>query len=224
MRVLVVEDSEKLRKRLCLALRKSGYTVDGTGDGAEGLWMAREAPYDVMVLDVMLPGMDGISVVRRMREEGLQTPVLMLTVKDAVEDRVSGLRSGADDYLTKPFALEELIARVESLIRRRYAERNPVVRVGGLELDTRARTVSRDGKVVPLTPREYKVFELLALRRGEVLSRAEIEEHLYSDETEVFSNVVESTVSSLRKKIDREGEESVLQTRRGMGYCMRTDG
>ena len=224
MRVLIVEDSEKLRKRLGLALRKSGYAVDETGDGAEGFYMARETPYDVMVLDVMLPGKDGFTVLRELRENGVQTAVLMLTVKDAVEDRVAGLRLGADDYLTKPFALEELIARVESLVRRRYSERSPVVRVGKLELDTRARTVQRDGEAVPLTPREYKVFELLALRRGEVLSRSEIEEHLYSEETEIFSNVVESTVSSLRKKIDMEGEESVLQTRRGMGYCVRADG
>jgi DNA-binding response OmpR family regulator len=168
----------------------------------------------------MLPGLDGMEILRRLRGQGCQTPVLILTVKSSVEDRVTGLRAGADDYLTKPFSLEELVARVESLIRRGYGERNPVVRLGNLELNTTSRTLVREGEPVSLTPREYRLLELLALRRGEVMSRADIEEHLYGEEMEVFSNVVESTISSLRKKIDPSGSVPLIQTRRGMGYVL----
>jgi DNA-binding response OmpR family regulator len=137
-----------------------------------------------------------------------------------VEHRATGLRAGPDDYLTTPISLEELVARVESLIRRGYGQRSPVVRLGNLELNTTSRTLARDGEPVSLTPREYRLLELLALRRGEVLSRADIEEHLYGEEMEVFSNVVESTISSLRKKIDPSGSEPLIQTRRGMGYVL----
>jgi DNA-binding response OmpR family regulator len=220
MRILLVEDSTKLQRAVGLALRKAGYVVDGTGDGEEGLWLATENHYDVLVLDLMLPGLDGMEILRRLRSQGCQTPVLVLTVKSSVEDRVTGLRAGADDYLTKPFSLEELVARVESLIRRGYGQRSPVVRLGNLELNTTSRTLARDGEPVSLTPREYRLLELLALRRGEVLSRADIEEHLYGEEMEVFSNVVESTISSLRKKIDPSGSEPLIQTRRGMGYVL----
>lgn len=181
MRILLVEDSTKLQRAVGLALRKAGYVVDVTGDGEEGLWLATENRYDVLVLDLMLPGLDGMEILRRLRKQGCQTPVLVLTVKSSVEDRVTGLRAGADDYLTKPFSLEELVARVESLIRRGYGERNPVVRLGNLELNTTSRTLARDGEPVSLTPREYRLLELLALRRGEVLSRADIEEHLYGE-------------------------------------------
>ncbi|HVR34850.1 MAG TPA: response regulator transcription factor [Methylomirabilota bacterium] len=220
MRILLVEDSSKLQRAVGLALRKAGYVVDVTGDGEEGFWLATENRYDVLVLDLMLPGLDGMEILRRLRKQGCQTPVLILTVKSSVEDRVTGLRAGADDYLTKPFSLEELVARVESLIRRGYGERSPVVRLGNLELNTTSRTLARDGEPVSLTPREYRLLELLALRRGEVLSRADIEEHLYGEEMEVFSNVVESTISSLRKKIDPSGSEPLIQTRRGMGYVL----
>lgn len=223
MRVLVVEDSEKLQRTLALALRKSGYAVDVCGDGTEAIWMAHETPYDVLVLDIMLPGRDGLTVIREMREHRIDTPVLMLTVKGTVDDRVAGLRAGADDYLTKPFALEELIARVEALVRRRYAERNPVLRIGSIELDTRARTATRNGEAIPLTRREYRLLEYLVLRRGEVISRSELEQRLYSEETEVFSNVIESTISALRKKIESNGEPPILHTRRGMGYYVIAD-
>jgi DNA-binding response OmpR family regulator len=153
-----------------------------------------------------------------LRKEGAQTPVLVLTVKGAVEDRVAGLRAGADDYLTKPFALEELVARIDSLVRRRYQERNPAVRIGDFELNTAARTASRNGRVLTLTPREYRLLELLVLRRGEVVPRSVIEEHLYGEDVEVFSNVVDSTISALRKKVDPEGCPPHIHTRRGMGY------
>lgn len=221
MRVLLVEDSGKLQRTIALALRKTGFTVDATGDGAEGLWMAQNAAYDAMVLDLMLPGLDGLEVLRRLRECARPIPVLLLTVKGTVEDRVTGLRSGADDYLTKPFALDELIARVESLVRRRYGERNPLLRLNDLEINTVARTVTRAGRIVSLTPREFRLLEFLALRRGEVISRSVIEEHLYGDAVELFSNAVESTISSLRKKIDIDGFDPLIHTRRGMGYILQ---
>lgn len=220
MRLLVVEDSPKLQRTIALALRKAGYVVDVAAQGDDGLWMASETDYDALVLDLMLPQMDGMTVLRRLRQSGAQTPVLILTVKGTVEDRVAGLRAGADDYLAKPFALEELIARVECLVRRRYGERNPVVKIADLEIDTAARTVLRAGQMVQLTPREYRLLEFLALRRGEVVTRSAIEEHLYGDEIELFSNAVESTISSLRKKIDSEERESLIHTRRGMGYLL----
>jgi DNA-binding response OmpR family regulator len=220
MRVLIVEDSPKLQRTIAMALRKAGYAVDATAQGEEGLWKAAETAYDALVLDLMLPGLDGMSVLRQLREKNVQTPVLILTVKNAVEDRVAGLRSGADDYLTKPFALEELVARVESLVRRRYGERNPVLKIGDLEINTGARTVGRAGQSIALTPREYRLLEFLALHKGEVVARSTIETHLYSEDVELFSNAVESTISSLRRKIDSEEREPLIHTRRGMGYLL----
>jgi DNA-binding response OmpR family regulator len=145
---------------------------------------------------------------------------LILTAKSAVEDRVAGLRAGADDYLVKPFAFDELLARVEALVRRRYGDRSPTVRVGGLELDTAARTLRRSGEIVELTPREYRIVELLMRRPGEVVSRAELEEHVYADEVEVFSNAIESAISILRRKLGSGQKEPLIQTRRGAGYCL----
>jgi DNA-binding response OmpR family regulator len=218
MRVLVIEDSERLQRAVGLALRKAGAAVDLSGNGEEGLWLAKENPYDAIVLDLMLPGLDGLSLLKQLRESRNQTPVLILTVKDAVEDRVTGLRSGADDYLTKPFALEELVARVESLTRRRYGERSPCLQLEGLEVNTVQRTVTLNGRAIDLTPREYRLLEFLALRRGEVVPRSAIEEHLYGEAVEILSNAVESTISSLRKKLEDGG--ALLQTRRGHGYVL----
>jgi DNA-binding response OmpR family regulator len=221
MRVLVVEDSEKLQRAIHLRLRKAGYAVDTTGDGEEGLWFAESNDYDAVVLDLMLPGLDGLAVLRRLRERRRNTPVLILTVKSDVADRVAGLRAGADDYLCKPFAFDELLARVEALVRRRYGKKNPLLRVGRLELDTATRKVSNSGRDIDLSPRDYRVLELLMRRAGEVVSRAEIEEHVYSDDTEIFSNAVESAVSTLRRKLEGGGAASLIHTRRGMGYVLQ---
>jgi DNA-binding response OmpR family regulator len=221
MRVLVVEDSEKLRRAIHFRLRKAGYVVDATGDGAEGLWFAESNDYDAVVLDLMLPGLDGSTVLRRLRENRRDTPVLILTVKSDVADRVAGLRAGADDYLSKPFAFDELLARVEALVRRHYGKKRPLLRVGSLELDTAVRKFSHLGRELELTPREYRVLELLIRRAGEVVSRAEIEEHVYGDSTEIFSNAVESTVSTLRRKLDLTGAAPLIHTRRGMGYMLQ---
>jgi DNA-binding response OmpR family regulator len=221
MRVLFVEDSERLQRSVATGLRHSGYAVDVAGNGPEGLWYAQSNDYDVIVLDVMLPGMDGLSVLRKLRDGGRNTHVLLLTAKDTVEDRVRGLREGADDYLIKPFALNELLARVDALSRRNHGVKNPRLRLGELEIDTAARTVSRSGKPIELTPREYSLLEYLAVRQGQVVSRAEIEEHLYDDRAEPMSNVVDCAIYALRRKLDAPGETSLIQTRRGMGYILR---
>ncbi|GAB4321225.1 MAG: response regulator transcription factor [Candidatus Sumerlaeia bacterium] len=221
MRVLLIEDSKRLRESLSVGLRRAGYALDTAGDGVEGLWFAETHDYDVIILDLMLPGMDGLSVLRRLREAGRNVHVLILTARDAVEDRVTGLQSGADDYLVKPFSFDELLARLQALVRRAYQVKNPQLRVGDLVIDTAARTVRRGDEVIALAPREYALLEYLALRQGQVVSRTEIEHHIYDERAEPMSNVVDAAVYALRRKIDRPGTASLIQTRRGMGYLLR---
>ncbi len=220
MRLLLVEDSERLQRSLSTGLRSAGYAVDVTGNGPEGLWYAQTHDYDVIILDLMLPGMDGLSVMAQLRREGKQTHILILTAKDTTEDRVRGLRSGADDYLVKPFSFDELLARIEALGRRKVGEKNPRIGLGELVLDTAAKTVSQNGQAIPLAPREYNVLEYLVLHRGRVIPRQEIEEHIYESNVEPMSNVVDSAVCSLRKKLELRGAAPIIQTRRGMGYIL----
>jgi DNA-binding response OmpR family regulator len=220
MRLLLVEDSELIRRSLATGLRRSGYAVDLAADGEEGLWAATANDYDVIILDLMLPGLDGLSLLARLREAGKETHVLILTARDAVEDRVKGLRAGADDYLVKPFAFDELLARIEALVRRRHGVKRPRIAVGPLEIDTAARAVSRDGKPVSLGPREYALLEYLAAHRGQVVTRSEIEAHIYDDRSEPMSNVVDSAICALRRRIDVPGKPSLIVTRRGMGYIL----
>jgi len=221
MRVLLVEDSSRLQNSVGTALRKSGYAVDISGDGEEGLYLATTNDYDVIVLDIMLPGLDGLSLLARLRQKGKSTHVLLLTGKDTIEDRVTGLRAGADDYLVKPFALDELLARVEALARRSYGVKEPVIRVGDLEIDAAQRTARREGTAIDLRPQEFALLHYLALRRGNVVTRGEIEAHIYDDLAEPMSNVVESAVYRLRKKIDPPSGPSLIETRRGAGYLLR---
>ena len=220
MRVLLVEDSERLQRSVGTGLRKAGYAVDVTGDGEEGLWYARSNDYDVIVLDLMLPGLDGLSLLRRLRDAGKGTHVLLLTAKDTVEDRVRGLQTGADDYLVKPFAFDELLARVQALARRAHGVKRPVLRIGDLELDTVRKVVSRDGTLLDLPPRDFALLEYLAMRQGQVVTRSEIESHIYDDQVEPMSNVVEAAIYSLRKRLDRPGAAPLIHTRRGMGYVL----
>lgn len=220
MRLLIIEDSRRLRDSLTLGLRRVGYAVDAAADGEEGLWFAESNEYDVIVLDLMLPKMDGLTVLRRLRANGRDTHVLILTARDAVEDRVTGLQTGADDYLVKPFAFEELLARLQALVRRAYAAKNPVIQIGNLTLDTAQRLVQRGEEEIVLAPREYALLELLALRAGEVIARAEIEQHIYDDRAEPMSNVVDAAIYSLRRKIDAPDQPSLIRTRRGMGYSL----
>ena len=218
MKVLLIEDSPRLQASVSRALRKSGYSVDATGDGTEGLWFARENDYDAIVLDLMLPGTDGLTLLRKLRAAGKTTHVLILTAKDTVDDRVRGLQGGADDYLVKPFALEELLARVQALCRRGYGSKSACVIVGDIELNTAARRVTANGATIDLAAREYRLLEYLALRHGEPASRSEIEAHIYDSEVEPMSNVVDSAISVLRKKLGPA--QSHIRTRRGLGYVL----
>ncbi len=220
MKVLVVEDNEPLRKAITQRLRESGFAVDETGDGPEGLWMATENRYTVAILDLMLPGLDGLDLLKKLRKTNEETSVLIITARDQVGDRVSGLDAGADDYMVKPFALEELLARVRALTRRKHFVKNPVLKIGDLEIDTRRRSIARGGKEIDLTAREYSLLELLALRTGEVVSRAEIWEQLYDFNQDPESNVVDVFIAYLRRKIESEDKPKLIHTRRGMGYIL----
>lgn len=221
MRILIVEDSKRLRQTIATTMRRSGYRVDESADGEEALWKAREAPYDALVLDIMLPKMDGLEVLEALRREGSEVPVLMLTARDGVEDRVRGLRHGADDYLCKPFALAELLARVEAMCRRRYGKRDSVLQIADLTVDISARKAIRAGVQLDLTSREFALLELLALNAGTVFSRSEIERHIYDEYAAPMSNVVDSTVYALRKKLNSDPDQPMLiHTRRGQGYIL----
>jgi DNA-binding response OmpR family regulator len=217
VRLLLVEDSTRLRTTLAKGLAQSGYAVDTAADGREGLWLAGENDYDVIVLDLMLPALDGLSLLRALRERGQATHVLVLSARDTVEDRVQGLAAGADDYLVKPFAFDELRARIQALVRRAYQEKNPTLHRGELEIHTAARRVTVAGREVKLTAREYSLLELLALRTGQVVSRRDLWEHLYDFDSEATSNVLDVLVCSLRRKLDRQG---LIETRRGEGYVL----
>jgi len=220
VRILLVEDSARLRRYIRDALLQAGYAVDLASDGEEGLWLAESNDYDAIVLDLMLPKVDGMTVLRTLREKGRLEHVLILTAKDTVDDRVRGLVEGADDYLIKPFALEELLARIQALVRRTYGLKTSSIAVADLAVDTAKRTVSRNGIRLDLTPREYSLLEYLAMNQGQVVSRTEIEHHIYDERIEPMSNVVDSSVCRLRKKIDSPGKHSLVRTRRGMGYVL----
>jgi DNA-binding response OmpR family regulator len=221
MRVLVVEDYKPIARVLRQGLEEEGFAVDVAADGPEGDFKARSAEYDVIILDVMLPGADGLSLLQRWRRDGLRAHVLVLTARSGLDDKVRGLDQGADDYLTKPFDLEELMARVRALIRRGHQVKDPVLRVHDLEIDTTARTVKRAGRPVHLTPREYALLEFLAYHQGKVVSRAMIWEHLYDEHDENTSNVVDVYIRYLRNKIDKGFEPPLILTRWGEGYLLR---
>jgi two-component system, OmpR family, response regulator len=215
MRTLVVEDEPDLLNSLIKALREDGYAVDGAADGEEGLYKAENYDYDAVVLDVMLPGIDGWELLRRLRKTK-KTPVLMLTARDAVRDRVRGLDTGADDYMGKPFDLMELLARLRALIRRSASRPEPRVQVGDVAIDTAARTVERAGEMVVLTAREYALVEYLALHLGEVVTRTALYEHLFDENDSTLSNLLDVHVSNIRKKLGHD----FITTRRGHGYCI----
>jgi len=222
MRILIVEDSAPLRESLRLGLAREGFAVDEAADGKTGLGYARSNPYDVLILDLMLPELDGIGVLEGLRGREQRPHVLVLTARDRLEDRVGGLNAGADDYLVKPFAFEELLARVHALVRRRYGEHSPAVSAGGLEVDTLARRASYDAEPLELTAREYALLEYLALRRGQVVTREEIEDHIYGVHKLPSSNAVDSTICVLRAKLGPRGK-ALIRTRRGQGYVLETE-
>lgn len=218
MRILVVEDEPRLLRNLAKALREEGYAVDTADNGDDGFYKAGNYDYDAVVLDIMLPGLNGWEVLARLRKQK-QTPVLMLTARDATSDRVRGLDTGADDYLIKPFDLDELLARLRALIRRSLNKTTNKIELGEVTLDTRARSVANAGENVTLTAREYAILEYLAMHRGEVISRTELYEHLFDENDDTLSNVVDVHVFSIRKKLGQQ----IIATRRGQGYCIEAE-
>ena len=223
MRVLLVEDHKPLARVLRQGLEEENFAVDLAIDGEDADFKARNTPYDVVILDMMIPKIDGLTLLKQWRKDGIKTHVLVLTARGGVEDKVRGLDSGADDYMTKPFELEELLARLRALIRREHKVKDPVLRVHDLEIDTSARTVKRAGQAISLTPREYGLLEFLAFHRGKVATRSMIWEHLYDEQDESTSNVVDVYIRYLRNKIDKGFDLPLILTRWGEGYLLRGD-
>ncbi len=223
MRVLLVEDHKPLVRALRQGLEEEGLAVDVAYDGEEADFKARTAQYDAIVLDIMLPKKDGLTLLKEWRQAGLRAHVLMLTARGTLDDKVRGLDTGADDYLTKPFELEELLARLRALLRRGHDVKDPVIRVRDLEIDTATRTVKRAGQAIHLTPREYALLQFLAFHRGRVVSRTMIWEHLYDEHDENTSNVVDVYIRYLRNKIDKGFDPPLILTRWGEGYMLLGD-
>lgn len=220
MRVLLVEDAVPLARSISLGLSEEGFSVDLAHDGEDGLHLARELPFDVIILDRMLPKLDGLTVLQRLREEGVRTPVLLLTALGEVSDRVEGLNAGGDDYLVKPFAFEELLARVRALVRREHGQARNVIELGPLRLDLTARAAQVGGRPLELTAREFALLELLSLNPNTTFSRTAISERLYNEEAELDSNVIDVFVARLRRKLDAVGlpGAALIRTLRGAGY------
>jgi DNA-binding response OmpR family regulator len=223
MRVLVVEDEEAIAAFLAEGLDKAGYAVDQATTGAEALYWAALAPYDVIVLDIMLPDMDGFAVCAHLRSQGIPTPILMLTARDAIEDRITGLDSGADDYLVKPFAFAELLARIRALLRREPALKGTILQLDELTLDTVARQVSRGSRRIPLTSKEYSVLEFLMRHPNQTLTRTAIAEHVWNYDFDNVSNLVDVYIHTLRRKLDDGQRTKLLHTVWGVGYRLGTD-
>jgi DNA-binding response OmpR family regulator len=221
MRILLVEDEQVLATVLKRGLEEHGYAVDLAGDGEEALAFASTEPYDLVVLDVMLPEVDGFTVCRRLRTDARNMPVLMLTALDSVENRVAGLDSGADDYLAKPFDPRELLARVRALLRREQVQRDPVLRIADIELNTASREVRRSQRLVELTTREFAILELFLRNVNRVLTRDEIAQHIWAFDFSAMSNVIDVYVGNLRRKLSDDAEPRLLRTVRGAGYLLR---
>lgn len=223
MRILLVEDDPGVRRFVVKGLREQAYAVDTATNGEEALYQADINEYDLIVLDVMIPPPDGFEVCRRLRKAGKRMPILMLTARDGVEDRVSGLDRGADDYLTKPFEFRELLARLRALLRRSSELQPPRLTVGDLVLDTAAQSATRGGRAISLTHKEYALLEYLVRNAGRVVSRSDIAEHVWDESFDPFSNLIEVYINRLRRKLDPDGTGSLLQTRRGAGYILQAE-
>jgi two-component system OmpR family response regulator len=221
VRLLVVEDEPKMAEVVRRALTRAGYAVDVAVDGEEALWAASENEYDAVVLDAVIPAPDGFEVCRRLRADDNGVPVLLLTARDALADRVAGLDAGADDYLTKPFAFEELLARVRALVRRGPSERSPVLRVGDLELDPAGHQAWRAGRALELAPKAFAALEYLMRNPGRVVTRTELREHVWDFAFEAASNAVDQCVSRVREAVDRDFDDALIETVRGVGYRLR---
>ena len=221
MRILVIEDEKRLAAILKKGLEESGFVVDVALDGEDGLFMAETYPYDAVLLDILLPKVDGLTVLKTLRAKRIGVPVLMLTAKGELEDRVRGLNLGADDYLIKPFDFSELLARLNTVIRRSMGKASPIIVIDDLSLDMNAKTVTRSGKEINLSAKEYNLLEYLALNSGRVIGRTELTEHLYDTEFDLDSNVIDVYVNYLRNKIDKGYDRQLIVTVRGAGYVLK---
>jgi two-component system, OmpR family, response regulator PhoP len=218
MRVLIVEDEAPLRETLAARMQREGFAVDTASDGEEATYMGREVPFDIVIVDLGLPKMSGIEVVKKLREFQKRYPILILTARSSWQDKVEALKNGADDYLVKPFHIEELLARVNALVRRSAGWSKPVLECGPVSMDTTAQTVSIRGQIVDLTSYEYKVLEYLMLHAGELVSKGDLTEHIYEQDFDRDSNVIEVFIGRLRKKLDPDGTLKPIETVRGRGY------
>lgn len=222
MRILLVEDNGPLRLAVAEHLSDAGFTVDHTPDGREGLWLAKENNYALAILDLMLPGIDGLEILKAIKARKVETGIIIITAKDTVEDRVEGLNLGADDFLVKPVALAEVLARTRALLRRTHGQRQTVIEISDLEIDTVRRTASRSGTQLELTAKEYALLELLAHRTGEIVSRADVWEQLYDFNESTDSNVTDVFIAHLRKKMETGNRPRLIHTRRGEGYVLES--
>jgi len=220
MKLLLVEDSERLQRSLATGLKRHGFTLDQAYDGEQALAFIAVNQYDAIILDLLLPKLDGLGVLSKLRKQGRNCHVLILSANDQTEDRIRGLDQGADDYLVKPFAFDELVSRLRALNRRRSGIKNPVMEIDGIEVDSVARRVSFAAQPIPLTPHEYRILEFLARRRGRVFSHDELIDHLYDANSYVTRNAVEAHISSLRKRLGAAGAPRLIKTRRGFGYLV----
>ncbi len=223
MRLLLVEDDARVSRFIAKGLREQAYAVDVVGNGDEALYQASINSYDALILDVMIPGLDGFEVCRQLRASGSRVPVLMLTARDAVEDRIRGLDTGADDYLVKPFAFKELLARLRALLRRSGDLRPATIKVADLTIDTAAQRVWRAGRPIELTVKEFSLLEFLARNLGRVVGRSEIAEHVWDETFDPFSNLIEVYINRLRRKVDLPFSPPLIHTRRGAGYWMTSE-
>ena len=222
MRILLVEDEKDLAAIIRQGLEEEGYIVEVAHDGEEGMYMSENFPADVIILDIMLPIMDGLTILKNIRKKGITTPVLLLTARDAILDKITGLDTGADDYLTKPFIFGELLARIRSLIRRKATVKEAVIRIDDLEINTANHEVRRGEKIINLSAREYALIEYLAYRKDSVVSRTDIIEHIYHEEADMDSNVVDVYINYLRNKIDKNFSNKLIHTVRGSGYMLKS--
>ncbi|OGW03921.1 MAG: DNA-binding response regulator [Nitrospinae bacterium RIFCSPLOWO2_01_FULL_39_10] len=221
MRITLIEDEKQLANIVKKGLEEEGYSVDVAHDGEEGLYMVENYPSDVVILDIMLPLLDGISILSSMRKKGIKTPVLLLTAKDTITDKIKGLDSGADDYLTKPFEFGELLARIRALIRRKADIKDTVIRIGDLEINTANREIKRGGKTIQLSAKEYAMLQYMAYNKDKIVSRTDLIEHIYDENFDVNSNVLDVYVNFLRNKIDKGFKKKMIHTVRGAGYILK---
>jgi DNA-binding response OmpR family regulator len=221
MRILVVEDERRIADFIVRGLKEEHYAVDVAYDGEKGLYLAEINPYDLMIFDLMLQNHNGVDMCRRLRENKINTPILMLTARNSVKDKVSGLNAGADDYLTKPFSFEELLARVKVLLRRQQGEKTPILKIGNIELNQLSHEVTLSAKAVVLTAKEYSLLEYMMLNQNQVISRSMISEHVWNESFDSMTNVIDVHIKNLRNKIDKGTKKKLIRTIRGAGYMLK---